>query len=542
MAFEVNVSPGYVSAFFFVVFDLVLLTVADTALSIYVSRYYLNRILRHGRPLRVRSADIPGVTTFLLGDNIFSSSINIAALLIKLFLLACIFLLDLNLDARYDPHIVPAVYLNTYDFDPSESRWPYRQPVYRRVERQWLQARHCRTSPDKLSGQYNFTLFPLAYNLSEGGVIDDEVVPLPEGGQSAIFQNITHIDTRTMVCMNPESVNVNHDAQPSDERGNEFLSTPLLHVLGCSDTFTTTNASSATGTPQCDLQTNVSVPIDLPISDPDYYLGMQEIPEGTTVVKFAVHRFPSKVFASQFPSPYHSDPGTIVSNLTCTTTHYGPTMPDAPYNRLKRSFTSCAFVVRRDNSTLVELWRYRGLVGGRDPQPYLQRIYRGPVFKGDIPIGTFQTINLLQMAIRPMDWLETGSILFAESLVYMALPAPVHTRVEITTRDRYVVSFVPWYAIALILCVFTASCVGLIVAIAKTWKSTLPQLNTINGVSSIAREERVPSGRSIVRGDPVDLGLSVNTKGEINTQGQLHFGPLGNKNEAVRPIKDVDFL
>lgn len=541
MAFEVNVSPGYVSAFFFVVFDLVLLTIADTALSIYVSRYYLNRILRDGRPLRVRSVDIPGVTTFLLGDNIFSSSINIAALLIKFFILACILLLDLSLDARYDPHIVPAVYFNTYDFDPSESTWPLRPPLYRRVERQWLQARHCRTSPDKTSGEYNFTFFPLAYNLSEGGVIDDEVVPLLGGVETAIFQNITHIDTHTMVCMNPEIVNVNHNAQPSDARGNEFLSTPLVHVLGCSDTFTTTNTSLATETPRCDLKTNVSVSIDLPNGD-DYYLGMQEIPEGTSVVRFAVRRFPLPVFESQFPSSYHSDPGTIESTLTCTTTHYGPTMPDLPLNRHKRALTGCVFIVRRDESTLVEVWEYRGLVGGRDVQPYLQRTYRGPVFKGDIPIGKFQAINLLQMAIRPMDWLETSSVLFAESLVYMALPAPVHVRVEVTTRDRYVVSFVPWYAISLILCVFTASCVGLIVVVAKTWKSTLPQLNTINGLSSIAREERVPSERSIVRGGPVDLGLSVNTKGAISTQGQLHFGPLANENEAVRPIKDVDFL
>lgn len=540
MAFEVSVSPGYVSAFFFIVFDLVLLTVADTALSIYVSRYYLNQILHHGRPLRVRSADVPGVSTFLLGDNIFSPPINIAALLIKFFLLACILLLDLNLDARYDPHIVPAVYLNTYNFEPSESSWPLRPPLYRRVQRQWLEARLCRTSPDKINGEYNFTFFPLAYNLSEGGVIDDETIPLPGGVKTAIFQNVTYVDTRTTLCVNSDTVKVNHAVKPSDARGNNFLSTPLLHVLGCSDTFITRNTSSST--PRCDLQANVSVPIDLPLGAKEYYYGMQEIPEGTSVVRFAVNSFPSSVFASQFPSAYHSDPGTITSNLTCTTTIYGPTMHDPPRNRHQVRVTGCIFIVRRDESTLVEMWKYRGLTGGPDVRPYLRRTYRGPVFKGDVPFSIFQAINVLQMSIRPMDWLESSSVMFAESLVYMALPAPVHVRAEVTTRDRHVVSFVPWYAIGLIMCVFVLSWVALIVVVLQTRNSTMPQLNTINGLSSIAREERVPSGRSIERGGPVDLGLSVNTKGAISAQGQLHFGPLGNKNEAVRPIKDVDFL
>ena len=142
MAVHLPFDAGFVSAFYFVFLDLILLTNLDVAISHILCHLYYRRIFRTGSPLYVRSVDIPGVTNFIVGRPL--SLVNITFLCIKLLFLCLVFFLDRNILADPIRNLPQSSrLLSTFDFDASESAWGDGTGPYRIVHRRFIAGRSC---------------------------------------------------------------------------------------------------------------------------------------------------------------------------------------------------------------------------------------------------------------------------------------------------------------------------------------------------------------------------------------------------------------
>lgn len=61
-----------------------------------------------------------------------------------------------------------------------------------------------------------------------------------------------------------------------------------------------------------------------------------------------------------------------------------------------------------------------------------------------------------------------------------------------------------------------------------------PQLNAIDGLSSIAREELQPSGRSYVSGENVSLGWVY------SGPQRIRFGPVRSADQCVKRVSELE--
>ena len=97
MALELHFQEGYVSAFYVIFLDLILFTNLDAALARLLSSLYYKQIFK-GKPLLLRSCDIPGISTFFLGNRLSPNNLSILAL--KLAFISCALILDLNINSK----------------------------------------------------------------------------------------------------------------------------------------------------------------------------------------------------------------------------------------------------------------------------------------------------------------------------------------------------------------------------------------------------------------------------------------------------------
>lgn len=65
MSLQLPIGSGFVSVFYFVFLDIVLLTNLDTDLSRVLSDFY-HRHIHSGGALLLRTVDVPGITSFLI--------------------------------------------------------------------------------------------------------------------------------------------------------------------------------------------------------------------------------------------------------------------------------------------------------------------------------------------------------------------------------------------------------------------------------------------------------------------------------------------
>lgn len=133
-----------------------------------------------------------------------------------------------------------------------------------------------------------------------------------------------------------------------------------------------------------------------------------------------------------------------------------------------------------------------------------------------------------------LDWHMLSEIIVTGALVHVFEPRDVEAIID---SKRQTVTKIPLRAI-IVFVVMTVAVVVIRLAVYFEIErgDKGPQLNVIDGVSSIGREELVPTGTSEVRGEPMLLGFRQ--KGNA----MLHFGPLANPDEAVKVIKGVDIL
>lgn len=478
---EVPFTVGIVSAFYFIIFDLFLLTIVDLVLSRVANSFYYRRI-NNGCPLIIRSADIPGITTFLVG-RYFSLS-NIIAIAIKVSFLLCIVMIERGIDSERSMSFQRHTLSATFKFDPSDAEWGY--PYNRVVARRWERIRLCREFDENTTNSESFTFYHIAFNLTSDQELEDE-------REETNSKGLIGINDRSIRCLSPGKV-VKKDVKP------------LQQVVGCSRLFPTQD---------CRNETIVRLPVNdgLPYGYSeagDNLLELASVPVGTGYISLSLVTHTLTELLPIFPQFANT---TLYQNpqLTCARTRMGPSLSNSAMYR------TCLLIVLYQGNTLIERWSHDL------PTDTLVRYFPGPIFKGNIDFAAQQRANHLINLVFGFNW-ET----FAGSLVADAV---VYRKVDWTfqTFENRMVTTVPLYAVILGVVLLFIAIVTKIVIIFTIGRDLRPQLNQIDGISSVAREELAPCGRSMVTGRGVLLGLSYRGWGK-----HLHFGPLLTYRECAR--------
>lgn len=200
-----DLAPGHLTAILFIVFDLIMLTVADAVLSQIVCLRYYKRIY-DGKAMEVSSINLPFLTSFLLGK--YTDPINIFAMAVKLFLVIIAFLV--NADTTVSP--VRMFTTSTWVFDPGHKHGSLAGIVSRR----WSTTAKCRI----FSGDH-IVFQKQVFNLENGTVLTQEQAEALRG------DDLVQIDDYTMECLQP-------GLKIRREDGSEQQIEPLATVVGCS--------------------------------------------------------------------------------------------------------------------------------------------------------------------------------------------------------------------------------------------------------------------------------------------------------------------
>lgn len=439
---QIAFQPGMVTAVFFIVFDLIMLSIFDVVLErIVCTSYYYH--IRRGKPIAVQSVNIPGVTTCLVGR--FWDRTNVVALLVKVAFLAVVFSVDINTQTTFKSYALTS----TFDFEPSDASFPDNK--VKTVERVKSRASVCRTiTPEGV------IFYRQAFNLSGNVVLDTE------------FTNETSdlilIDKSTLVCLSPDLV-----TEP----------VPLLEVSGCSPQRTG-NCSDLDA--HTIAATNDLFPLDggksfsveyNDLSGEHYFFFYQpSIDVGQTVWK-----------------------DYSIKSLTCVIIDAG-----VEFNVTARRLCLVVSRIENTNGTLIELWRVQR--NGTDDVGTRQ--FPGPILNGDYDIGIKLSLVILANTISQisLDWRSFASLFLTEALLYSPYP-----RTVTETSSRTVVTEVPWIPLGLAIFAFVLVFIALAVVCTATGRDKRPKINTIDGLSSILREEFNPTGQSYETGRTSVIGL-----------------------------------
>lgn len=498
---EIGVTPGLISALAFLLFDIILLTMFDVTMARWLSSFYYRLIFRNGYALNIRSADVPCITNFLLSSRL--DIVNIVVLLSKVAVLVVMLYVDLSINSQVKYPV--AALKSTNGFDLSEAKWNRtdnsRRAVTRdeqpylitsTVDRRWEKVGDCRQIGGN-EDNFNIVFYNFGYNLKDNVVLNEESQPMD---LTAVPVNDT-----TVTCLKPGLVE-----QP----------VVLAVVRGC----------SAIRDAPCPASASITITIALSF-DWEHFAVYYEVVMGTFNLSLVLFEFNSEVWNHVFPHLADTN-----ATLTCARTQ--SSFPERTHSKrrerkrkARRLHTSCIFVVNANKTTLIEKWRYD------HETTKLVRDFPGPLFDSDIEIGISHKANLLFMIMwRDVNWLALASVVIKEGAIYRHL-----NQKEITTirqpRTVTVISYAAVFATVALSIVIIA----LHLAVKKILATdNRPQLNSIDGLSSIAREQTAPSGSSIFKGSTCFLGFMH------NKNGSLRFGPLSNLSLAARPIKDVDII
>lgn len=472
---QLDVGPGIVSATYFVIFDLFLLAIVDVVLIHVVSWLYYKRI-KKGTPLEVRSAEIPGVATSLVG-RVYSPP-NIVAYAIKIILLICIIVVDGNIDTRFVRSRSQQFLSSTFKFDASNESWPV--GMTRIVERRWEEVRRCHVINAERT---NVTFYAIAFNLAGNETVDNELVP----EELADRQGFKKINESTVQCLAKGRVS-NPEAYV------------MAEVVGC---------STLDGSIRCSNETTVTRSFERLQWEPSTQQPIS-IEEGSGHIGFLIQDYPAEEVASIFPE-YHSP------TLTCTRTRFGP------YGENGRILEACLLVSstseNNDSNTLIERWE----IDRRNNQ--LVRRFPGPIFKGRVDIGSnVKSANLQNIRISA-NWVSFSGAIVADGCVYAKRIVTDGTIERIGTSVAK--TTVPVYTVVLTAFLILAAIVARVVVAMTISHDDRPQLNTVNGLSSVAREENEPTGRSMTVGRGMVIGL---TKRDGRS---VHFGPMNSRDVGV---------
>lgn len=479
---ELDVDPGVVSTVYFIVLEIFMLAIVDVVLIHIVSWMYYKRI-HNGIPLEVRSAEIPGIATSLVGR--FVSPPNIFAYLIKFALLACVFIVDLNINSTINRSRTVLKLTAKFVFDPSDDAW--NDDVFKRiVERRFIDSSDCHII-DKQNN--NITFYAIAFNLENNETIDDEIVPV---GSEVRFKRI---DASSVQCLAEDRVS------PPDP------SHIVAQVIGCSQLVPST----------CTNESVIERSADLRANPADQTIGLML--QGTSPISYRVEQYDNeaKQIWPSYPNP----------RLICLQTYAG-------IKNTKKLFESCVVTAQFSNdTTLIERWDYDRPEGNLK-QGNLKRKYPGPFFKGRVEFGRNRILSYLEQFAVSHNWASFSSQVVADSTVYQLLSEKGTDQPEIVRLGRNkILTTVPVFTVVLTVFLVMAAGAARLAVVFSIGKDLRPQLNTINGLSSVGREENEPTGRSMQAGHGMVIGLTKRNGHSV------HFGPLTSQDKGVARERGV---
>lgn len=458
---QLGVQPGFVAAFYFIVFDLIALSLIDFVLARGVNAYYYRRIM-NGYPIKVRSVDIPGVTSFLVDR--FYTPISLGMTLIKLGFFAMFFFADLEISSRVTQSSTTV--LNTAQLFFNTSREAFRltfdmdsKTVVR--QRAWERSRAC-----YVQGGENLSYYPISFNFSD--------------------RNQSQIDFSSIRCMTPP---IETSIAPA-------------RVIGCSSFLASNCEDEALITLK-----NTFVP---PLGDSWGRVVLADLMYPP--VSYIMEIFDWEQTNSTFPD-------YVNSTVFCVRTRIG--LEDQP----RPDYTSCLVHMIDSSVTLVELWTLSsdGL--------YLERKYPGPLFEGQILIGDGDALKLLSKPLFEANWKHLSGALVADTVEEAQMVQQFST-----TEDTGIVTVLSPLGWALAPVPLLVGILLRIVVFVYFKKDFRPQINSIDGLSSIVREEQEPTGRSIDQGRTAVVGLYMRGNSAIR------FGPVRDKTEATRVPRGAQFF
>lgn len=432
-----NVQPGLITAIFSIIFDFILLAILDSALARASSHFYYKSIFK-GNPLSLKSADVPCVTSFLLGN--FWTVPNVFLALVKIAMLVFILNVDIEVDSE---NVRPKTVVNVGSrLGFNISREDTKGEIDFGAGYLWQFVTNCREKSND-----TITFYALAYNVSYGKT----TAPLHD-------PNGNFIPTESIYCLSPKYV-------ASDSVR------PLVVVKGCSpmsDGGCTANSQTIFTKRRPGPDDSYTADLKGLLGNPDFTVEVNEVENFVGFSNYATVR------------------------LFCVNVHLGLREPPTSYLEPR---DTCLVFANVSNGYLVEHWLYEN--------PEFRRYYPGVVFEKDPKIGPAQAISTVFA-------LQKGNVNYETLSKYLVGYSSYHISENQTItilRDARTVSTIPVYTLV-IMGVIIVVCLGsyLIVAIFLA-KDKRPQLNAINGLSSIAREENQPTGRSLNMGNGIMVGL-----------------------------------
>lgn len=358
-----GLAPGHLTAILFVVFDLIMLTVADDVLSRIVCLFYYKRIYE-GKAMEVTSVNLPFVTTFLLDKYV--NPINIFAMAVKLLLVIITFFV--NAETTVSPARMFTT--STWVFDPGHKHGSLAGVVSRR----WSTTSKCRI----FSGD-NVIFQKQVFNLENGTILT------PEQADALRGDGLVQIDDYTMACLQPGS-------KTQREDGTEQNIEPLTTIVGCSPV-------RSTGCMDSDVEMR--------------NFNLLSYSNLESIRKAMLHRstFNASMEVLTPKKDLLQPLWTEYSNTTMECIRMGVGVPD---NR--KIVTVCMLVASVEQGTLFEIWEYNS-----STQSFSRR-YPGCVFQGSLIVSA-QTEGWILSQLHQttfLNWRELGLEIVNRALLYRA--------------------------------------------------------------------------------------------------------------------------
>lgn len=464
---QTGISPGIVAAFIFILFDIIVLAVVDFLLIHAVCHLYYRNI-NTGSSTEVKSLAIPGVVTNLLGS--FRSLTNCSALLVKVILVAAVFLVNLDVNNELIPIVKPKRLQAVYEFNASQAEWDGFDDRSRAVTRR---EEFTRVRCSVRSGE-NYTFYQPAFNLTGSVTLQDE----KDFNQGIGTQYL--VDHESLTCLTPDVV--------ENPR-------PLMKVVNCSHF----------GYQGCEYPARYELNVTL----------RQDLTKSRNMtMDFGAGKFPYTIIEYNQDDVREAFPEYDNPKMYCLEQCRG--LFQSCCNGLNegncsKNIRTCNVVARNSTHTILEKWiveRQEGV------NVVLVRNHPGPVMEGSLEIGKDRAVYLLACYPRSFDWWVYAGLIMTKSYVYRYIPT------SYSMKDSVGRTVIPTYSIVLGTVILFIVVVACIVYCVTLMRDERPRFNTVNGLSSILREELYPTGNSLREG-----GL-VAVFGVKDADNKVRFKPL----------------
>lgn len=472
-----DIRPGLMSALYFLLFDMVLITIIDLIMSRAMFDHYYKRAIR-GQPIKLKSVDIPGVTTFLIGN--FFSTANLTATITKIIVLAAIFTVDVELDSFIKPkQIQRSAYLK---LNASDEYWENQDfdLVYLHRDPQY-----CR---EYNSSANTITYYSVALDLE--GNETSEAILSPEPSPSV--ERECFVNQSTTQCLMP--------GQVAEE--DVLLN---ARVIGCSEIESD----------DCVNRGYVSMTLQKLKLNKTYRKKAKVV-----FIRPHVHRqrllrwlnFTHLEDLSIYVDMTFPHPWSEYKNATVVCANLVVGLNQERSKSQYQCLLLANYVYQGRRGTIFEHWKlsqspWAFFFDQNDPggekKLKMIRVHPGAVFEGNVEMGDFQKMSLLyQLQTRKSqsDWFALSNMIVEIAAAY------TRKDLNIAVLDTgHQQSVVPIYAIIIIAAIFFATAISFIVVSFKLGMFCSPTLANISDLEVIAVEQTKAISRIKSSDDNADV-------------------------------------